>query len=125
MIEYALREGSTEPIDFDLGEIDPGSRVISAVDLQTVSEIVLYCRAKRSKATVKSFTKTGSEISVIQDDNGDYRRLRVLPGVKLLFLDNEYSCYFKITDGAGSITSWPEGDATNPHFIIKMLEKFA
>lgn len=126
MIEYALREGSTEPIDFDLGEIAPSSRVISAVDLQSVSAITLFCRAERDKSVVKSFTMADVEISVIQDGNGDYRRLRLLPGTtKLLFLDKSYSCYFKITDGAGSITSWPEGDATNPHFVIRMLEKFA
>lgn len=127
-VDYAYREGTTEPFKIDLGEILPGTRTISGenIDLQTVTEITLYCRADRDPSVLKTFTLTGSTIAVEQDGDGYWRRLKISPvGTELKFLDRSYECYFEITDAASKISTWPEGESSNPYFTINMLEKYS
>lgn len=124
MLRIAYREGVTEPIEFDLGQIDPDTDAVSGeFDLSTATEIELLCRAARKKSVVKTFTLSGGDLSVIQDEDDNYRRIRLSPdGTELKFIDRQYQCYFKVTDSAGEISDWPGGRVGNTHFVIEMKE---
>lgn len=123
---FSYREGSTIPFRVDLGEIDPLTNIVSAenINVQSASEIAIYCQSRRFPSVVVTFKLSDDEIEVEQDEDGYYRRLKITPPAsRLLYFHRAYDCYIEVTNG-GVVSTWPEG-GLGGSFTIQMLQKLS
>lgn len=99
-----VREGATQPIKFILGRTVDGA--FSPQDLTGFGEITLHLTAKRNKAN-KQLTISGGGLEVTDAYNGEISVIR--DAGDFMYIDIEYTGYFRATDPSGKLVDYPEG----------------